>query len=156
MNDVITEKLLQLNIQLSELFGLFDEEHDFDLMVYAKWSAKDILGHLSFWHASFARNLQDVSQGRQPNPLKGKLTEVNERSVAETRPQSIPELIISIKTSQQLIEEHIGNPAVKLIPYKKGSRDYSPAEHLEVVAAHIKRHIKDIRKALKRSLKAKR
>lgn len=115
-------------------------------MVYARWSAKDILGHLVFWHESFARNLCDVSESQKLNPLKGKLSEVNQLGVEATRSVFIDKLIIRLNAAQQVIEEHIFNTEVQLIPYKKGSRDYSRKEHLEIVVAHIKRHLKDLHK----------
>ncbi|MEM9672830.1 MAG: hypothetical protein AAF992_09560, partial [Bacteroidota bacterium] len=119
---------------------------DFSLMVYAHWSAKDILGHLVFWHESFARNLRDIAQNQKPNPLKGKLSEVNQMGVDATRSVSIDRLINRLTAAQLVIDKHIFNTEVKLIPYKKGSRDYGRLEHLEVVAAHIKRHLKDLHK----------
>ena len=115
-------------------------------MVYAHWSAKDILGHLVFWHESFARNLRDIAQNQKPNPLKGKLSEVNQMGVDATHSVSIDRLINRQTAAQQVIDKHIFNTEVQLIPYKKGSRDYNRQEHLEIVAAHIKRHLKDLHK----------
>lgn len=120
------------------------------MSVYPLWDAKDVLGHITFWHESFARNIRDLALGRQPSPLKGKLSEVNHRSVASTKRARVPELIHRLLTAQATVETHIFDEEIDLIPYKKGSRSYSRQEHLDVVAAHIARHLKDLHKAHKR------
>ncbi|MEM9829161.1 MAG: hypothetical protein AAF944_00910 [Bacteroidota bacterium] len=131
---------------MSEVVTFYQRNLDFTTMVYTRWSTKDILGHLVFWHESFARNLRDVSESQKPNPLKGKLSEVNQLGVEATHSVFIDKLIIRLNAAQQVIEEYILNTEVQLIPYKKGSRDYSRKEHLEIVVAHIKRHLKDLHK----------
>ncbi len=142
----IAERLLALQKRLNGVVTFYQRNLDFTTMVYAHWSAKDILGHLMFWHESFARNLRDVSEGQKSNPLKGKLSEVNQLGVEATRPVPIDKLLVRLNIAQRVVEEHIFNTEVQLIPYKKGSRDYSRKEHLEIVAAHIKRHLKDLHK----------
>jgi hypothetical protein len=47
-----------------------------------------------------------------------------------------------------IVRVNILNPALKLIPYKKRSRDYTPEEHLDIVCEHIRTHLKDMNKAL--------
>ena len=93
------------------------------------------------WVLSWAYCLVKLS-----NPLKGKLSEVNQLGVEATRPVPIDKLLVRLNIAQRVVEEHIFNTEVQLIPYKKGSRDYSRKEHLEIVAAHIKRHLKDLHK----------
>jgi len=145
-SDNIQQSLNFLHEKLEELYSFYQQELDFSVMVYKLWNAKDILGHLTFWHESFARNISDMGKDVKPQPLKGKLSEVNQQSVATTKAASIPELIQRIKQAQETIEQYIFNDSIGLIPYKKGSRDYSRQEHLDIVAAHIKRHLKDLNK----------
>ena len=96
------------------------------------------------WHESFARNVDDIVKGRKPNPLKGLLSDVNEVGVQENRKYSINELQERMKTANEVIMAEILDERVKLIPYKKGSRDYSRDEHMEVVYRHIKGHLSDL------------
>lgn len=119
-------------------------------MVYPLWSAKDILGHITFWHESFSRNLKDLVKNVKPTPLKGKLSEVNNASVMTTKDITIPTLIKRLKTAHRTIKLNITNPNVNLIPYKKGSRDYDRLEHLIVVNNHIQKHLRDLKKSAKR------
>ena len=135
-----------LRNELEQLFAFFEPGLDYNEMVYELWNAKDILGHITFWHESFARNISDLGKGNIPKPLKGKLSEVNKQSVESTKNESIEHLIQRLKNAQDTIEAFIFEDKINMIPYKKGSRDYSKTEHLEVVSNHIHKHLKDIRK----------
>src|SRR5512137_2418614 len=112
--------------------------------VYEGWAAKDILGHVTFWHESFARNVDDLAHDRKPTPLKGKLSDLNQQGVAELRPGSLEEVIGRLEAAQRIIHANILNPKLILIPYRKGSRDYTSEEHLGIVADHIGVHVKAI------------
>jgi hypothetical protein len=144
----IEAELKELSNSVKDLVQFFKKELDFNQMIYTHWSMKDILGHLTFWHESFAKNLQDLTDSVKPNPLKGKLSEVNQMSVDTTRAESIHNLINRLQTAQNSIKRNIGNNSIKLIPYKKGSRDYSRIEHLQIVAHHIKKHLRDLNKKM--------
>ncbi len=116
------------------------------VMVYELWTAADVLRHITFWHESFARNTADLAEGRKPSPLKGRLMDLNQRSVEELNGVPLDQVVQRLQKAHEQIQAHILNPALELIPYRKGSRDYSPAEHLEIVRMHIREHLKDINK----------
>ena len=63
------------------------------------------------------------------------------------RHESLQLVMLRFQSAQQGIRENILNPALTLIPYRKGSRDYTPEEHLVIVNEHIRGHLQDIRKA---------
>ncbi|MCB9360348.1 MAG: hypothetical protein H6587_02335 [Flavobacteriales bacterium] len=149
MNDELTiiNQLETLRIVVKELINFYQQPTDFNKKVYTHWSAKDVLGHVTFWHESFARNLLDLAEGRKPNPLKGKLSEVNNLSVSTTKENTIQELLDRLEAAQNIINKHILNDAIIEIPYKKGSRNYTRLEHLGVVEGHLKKHLKDLKKA---------
>ena len=140
----ISTKVDHLRSELEKLIDFFRQELDYNKMIYEYWSAKDILGHITFWHESFARNISDLGKSIKPTPLKGKLFEVNKQSVETTKNETIENLIERLKDAQDTIEEYIYLDKINLIPYKKGSRDYSRIEHLEVVSNHIHKHLMDI------------
>ena len=120
-------------------------------ILFGEWTAKDIVGHIVFWHESFARNVCDIASGVKPRPLKGKLSDLNQQGVEETRPDTLETLISRLGSAHRAIQENILNPGLMLIPYRKGSRDYTPEEHLEIVNRHITGHLKEIEKALRKS-----
>lgn len=146
---MIENRLEKLQEKVKELIAFYHQPIDFNKKVYTYWSVKDVLGHITFWHESFARNVSDLAAGRKPNPLKGKLSEVNSLSVSSTKELTIQEILERLKKAQNIIDKHILNDTIVEIPYKKGSRSYSRIEHLEVVTHHIKKHLNDLNKLVK-------
>jgi len=140
----ISDCLESLNETVDSFVTFFKSRKDFNRMVYEYWSVKDVLGHITFWHESFARNLKDVAENRKPNPLKGTLSDVNKMSVDTTRDVPIKVLCKRLLEAQKAIAKHILNTKVNEIPYKKGSRSYSRMGHLQIVDAHITKHLRDI------------
>jgi len=138
--------LKQLNQTVSQLFDFYKNMADPEIAVYEEWTAKDILGHIVFWHESFARNVYDIVNDIKPTPLKGKYSDLNQRCFADMRTQTIDEITKRLEVAHRVIQENILNPKLVLIPYKKGSRDYTPDEHLDIVNEHIKEHLNGIRK----------
>jgi hypothetical protein len=138
--------LQQLNETIVQLRVVYQTLPDPNAMVYELWSAKDVLAHLTFWHESFARNLDDLSSGRKPTPLKGRFIDLNQGGVDSMRAESLETVTGRFEAAHRIIQENILNPALTFIPYKKGSRDYSPEEHLDIVAAHISEHLRDVRR----------
>ncbi len=116
-------------------------------MVYELWSAKDILAHLTFWHESFSRNVLDLANGRKPTVLKGRLIDLNQGGVDEMRTETLETVVDRFVRSHHVIQDNILNPGLIMIPYRRGSRDYTPEEHLSVVDEHINHHLRDVQKA---------
>jgi len=141
--------LKQLNETISQLFDVYKNMANPEIAVYEEWTAKDILGHIVFWHESFARNVRDIVNDIKPTPLKGKYSDLNQRCFDEMRTKTIDDITKRLEASHRVIRENILNPKLTLIPYKKGSRDYTPEEHLDIVNEHIKEHLSGISKASK-------
>jgi hypothetical protein len=141
------ENLLRsLNTTVAHLLGVYKSMYDPDVMVYELWSAKDILAHLTFWHQSFSRNVLDLVNGRKPTVLKGRLIDLNQGGVDEMRTEILETVVDRFVRSHQVIQDNILNPGLIMIPYRRGSRDYTPEEHLSVVDEHINYHLRDVQK----------
>lgn len=112
-----------------------------------KWTARDALVHIVFWHESFARNVGDLAGGRAPKPLKGTYAKLSERAAEENRDSTVEELLGRLASAQGIIEQSVFSPRVGLIPYKVGSRPYPAAEHLGVVNEHVSGHLKKVEAA---------
>ena len=140
-----SEQLLLEQNAVEEFINIFSLNIDTSVIIYSDWSAKDVLGHIAYWHQGFAQNLSDAALQKKQNPFKGSLTEVNERGVKEMAKYSIEEFISKIREAQKQINANIENKNVGLIEYKKGSRPYSAIEHLEVTRRHVAWHIKDLK-----------
>jgi hypothetical protein len=140
------KKLQQLDETVAQLYDTYKHLSDSGVMVYKQWTAKDVLAHLTFWHESFARNVMDLVNGRKPTPLKGRLIELNQAGLDAMCSEMLETVMARFNFAHKVIQENILNSTLNLIPYKKGSRDYSPEEHLEIVKGHINEHIQDVRK----------
>jgi len=144
--DERNRRLEQLDELVAQLIAFYADLPNPDAMVYERWTAKDVLAHLTFWHESFARNVCDLANDVKPTPLKGKLGDLNQAGVDEMKPCTLETVIQRFQTAHQIIRENILNPKMGLIPYRKGTRDYTPEEHLEIVVDHITKHLRDVRK----------
>ena len=102
------------------------------------------MGHVTFWHESFARNVDDLVHARRPTPLRGRLSDLNERGVAEARTLPLDTIIGRLRAAHATIRASILSPALGLIPYRVGSRSYTPGEHVQVVRDHILAHARSL------------
>lgn len=143
--------LEQLNETVLRLIDMYQNTIDPNSAVYEEWTIKEVLGHIAFWHESFARNVSDLVQDIRPKPLKGRYSELNQRCMQEIKTQSVEDIIRRLEAAQQVIRDNILNPKLSVIPYKVGSRSYTPEEHLLVVVKHIQGHLRDIQKTGKDS-----
>jgi hypothetical protein len=143
------EKFLQtLNETIEQLLAFYHNIPDPNINVYELWSAKDVLAHLTFWHENFARNVNDLVNGRNPKVLKGRFIDLNQSGVDTIRPETLVTVMGRFQSAHLIILKNILNPALVSIPYKRGSRDYTPEEHLDIVAAHINKHLCDVKKSV--------
>jgi hypothetical protein len=145
------DPLNQLDKTIARLLAVYQGMQHPEMVAIGEWTAKDLLGHIVFWHESFAQNVCDIASGVKPRPLKGKLSDLNQQSVEEMRLYSIETLISRLEAAHRDIQENILNPRLEQIPYRKGSRDYTPEEHLEIVNRHISGHLKEIENVLSAS-----
>ncbi|MFC1640885.1 DUF1801 domain-containing protein [Patescibacteria group bacterium] len=134
---------------IEEVILLYQGERNYDNVKVGEWSAKDNLAHIVFWHESFARNVSDLVVGREPKPVEGALWEANERGVKVNKKHKVPALLKRLEKAQVVIERNISNKKIKMIPYRKGTHDYSPVEHLDVVHDHVRGHIDGVKKAMR-------
>ncbi len=139
--------LNQLNETIAQFLEVYRNLANPEIAISEAWTAKDILGHVVFWHESFARNLRDLVNEIKPTPLKGKYSDLNQLCLNEMRTKTIEELMKRLETAHSVVQENILNPKLGLIPYKKGSRDYTPDEHLALVNDHIREHLRSVQKA---------
>src|SRR5512145_1390075 len=118
--------LQQLNETVTRLLDTYQTLRDSSAMVYELWTAKDVLAHLTFWHESFARNVDDLVNGRSSTPLKGRLFDLNQGGVDALKSLSLAQVMGRFEAAHNIIRSGILDPGLMLIPYKKGSRDYVP------------------------------
>lgn len=135
-------RLRQLDEVIDRLIRAVEVLPSPDQVVDDTWSARDIVGHLAFWHESFARNVDDLAHGRVPAPVRGRLADLNERGVGEMRRLPFAEVVRRFRVAQATVRAGILSPGLGLIPYRVGSRSYAPDDHLEIVHDHVAGHLR--------------
>lgn len=141
------ELLARLSETVEQVVGFYESIGDFDVLVNSTWTARDVLVHVVFWHESFARNVDALAKGVKPSPLKGTYAQLSERASLESEGQTVGELLERLTGAQRTIERSILDPRIISIPYKVGSRPYTPSEHLGVVNEHVSGHLGKVRLA---------
>lgn len=139
-----TALLAELEAAVERLLAAAVANPSADLLVTDSWSVRDVVGHIGFWHESFARNVDDLVHGRRPTPPRGRLADLNERGAAEARALPLDTIVHRLLAAQVTIRASIMSPALGLVPYRVGSRPYTPNEHLEVVRDHITAHARGL------------
>ncbi|HEX3053424.1 MAG TPA: hypothetical protein VHP83_22380 [Aggregatilineaceae bacterium] len=81
----IQTQLTLLDETVAHFVAIFQDGADPEMMVYEEWNAKDVLGHITFWHESFARNVSDLVHDIKPSPLKGTFSTLNQQCMEEMR-----------------------------------------------------------------------
>lgn len=137
----IDRELFAEQLQLQEFIRLYSVPGlDLNVMVNHRWNLQDMLAHIVAWHESFAHNLSLLADGKPAEPPRGTLRDVNREGVLSLRGIEIPRLLRRLRKAQRIIEEHIYDDSITLIPYRKPGTSYTRQQHLDVVCGHIHQH----------------
>jgi len=139
---VRTELLAELDSAVERLLAAAAANVSDDVLVDGSWSVRDVVGH-----ESFARNVDDLVHARRPTPLRGRLSDLDKRGVAEAGAVPLDAIVDRLRGAHATIRASILSPTLGLIPYRVGSRSYTPSEHLEVVRHHIRAHARSLERA---------
>lgn len=127
--------------ELEQFIRLFRvPDLDLGVMVNHRWNARDLLAHIVSWHESFARNLELLAVGKPPDPPRGTLREVNREGVISLDGKTVDQLVRRARRAQRIIEAHIFDESITMIPYRRPGTSYTRAQHLDVVRGHINSH----------------
>lgn len=116
-------------------------------MATDKWTVKDVLCHIAFWHRYYAQNYASLADGEKPYvfPSKGGSTR-NQDGVQSLNRKSRMELFRIIKNSQDSLRKSIVVSHVPEMNYI-GSTKYSTEDFLKIVTGHIGRHTIQVKRA---------
>ena len=140
----------QLFRSLTETVEAFLQElkrHNLHDKATEKWTVKDVLCHIAFWHNYYAENYSSLAADEKPDVFvsKGGSTR-NQKGVDKLNRKSKKYLITLLKESQKSLYESIVLKKVPQMTYV-APKIYSTKEFLEVVIGHIKRHTIQVRRA---------
>jgi len=148
-----------LSTKYSSLFSLLDhaveqfikEVHKQRLqnMATEKWSVKDVLRHISFWHRYYAQSYSSLAARKKPFIFtsKGGSTR-NQEGVDSLTHKSKGALIKLLVEAQKSLYKNIVINEVPKMNYTDRN-EYETEEFLRVVIGHINRHTIQVRRAKK-------
>ena len=145
-------KYSQLFLSLTESIETFIQEvkkHRLSDLATEKWTVKDILCHIAFWHNYYAQNYASLSAVTKPFVFtsKGGSTR-NQKGVDSLNHKSQKELTNSINKSQISLYRSIVIKKVPKMSYTD-RREYKTVEFLKEITGHIQRHTMQVRRAKK-------
>jgi hypothetical protein len=130
-----------------DLFILEVQNKKSTLMATDKWTVKDVLCHIVFWHENYAANYAALATNSQPPLLDGPGYKLNPDGVASLRKCSEAELITRLHTAQNSLYTSIVVKRVPQMTYKKDGHVYQTADFLTVIARHLVTHTKHVKRA---------
>lgn len=118
------------------------------LMATDKWTVKEVLCHLVFWHENYAANYKALSEKKEPPLLDGPLYKFNIEGVKSLEKEPVEKLIERLKNANKSLEESIIEKKVPQMTYKKNGRVFKTEDFLKLVARHFLTHQKQVKRAI--------
>lgn len=147
-----SSKYTSLFLSLTEAVGEFLQEIEkqrLQNMATEKWSVKDVLCHIAFWHNYYAQNYSSLASGTKPYIFKSKGGSTrNQEGVDSLNHKSQKDLIKLINKAQASLYESIVVKEVPKMSYTD-RRKYKTDEFLGEITRHIQRHTMQVRRAKK-------
>lgn len=121
------------------------ESKPFSFMATDKWTVKDVLCHIVFWHTNYAENYQALVKKEKPPLLEGPGYKLNEDGVNSLRKYSVSSLIKKLHSAQESLYQSIVIKKIHRMTYKKSTmRVFETEEFLNLVARHLHTHAKHV------------
>lgn len=112
-------------------------------------SAREVLSHLVYWHREYVSIAQALVDGREPPLKRGTFAELNAEATCEF--ESLPMLELALRLGA--LQTEFGNLLRQIpdwgvnFPVKFGGRNKNIADRISAIEAHIRNHIKRMRRA---------
>jgi hypothetical protein len=135
---------LEDNVQL---FIRTVQESDPDAIATDKWTVKEVLCHIVFWHENYAANYGALAMSIDPPLLSGPGYRLNPDGVASLTGYSVTELIDRLLQAQKNLARCILVYGVPKMTYKKNGRVYTTPEFLHLIARHFRTHALQVKRA---------
>ena len=117
------------------------------LMATDKWTVKDVLCHIVFWHSNYAANYKALSLHQIPQLLDGPGYRLNDEGVKYFRRYSISKLITILYQAQKSLYQSIVIKKVPKLTYKKDGQVYETQEFLHLIERHLHTHTIQVKRS---------
>ena len=115
-------------------------------MATNKWTVKDVLCHIVFWHRYYAQNYASLAAGKKPFVFtsRGGSTR-NQDGIDSIKKFSKKKLIIMLNKTHKSLYKSIVIKGVKKMSYTD-RRKYNTEDFLIEITKHIQRHTIQVRR----------
>lgn len=121
-----------------------------DIRATDKWTVKEVLCHIVFWHTNYAANYNALSHHQTPPLLDGPGYKLNDDGVDYFKRFSVEELVGTLRNAQESLRESIVIKKVPKMTYKQEGRVYKTEEFLHLIERHLSTHAGHVKKAKNR------
>jgi hypothetical protein len=141
-----SKKLSNLDLVFETLIQAVNKQN-LDNIAASKWTVKDVLCHVVFWHRYYAQQYSDLAHSKKPFifPSRGGSIR-NQSGVDSLKHESKNQLIKMLLEAQKVLSLSILENNILKMHYTD-RRVYETGEFLEIITRHIKRHTEQIVKA---------
>jgi len=147
-----SRKYSQLFLSLTEAIKVFlreIEKQRLQHLATEKWTVKDVLCHIAFWHNYYAQNYSSLAAGTKPYIITSKGgSKRNQEGVSSLNHKSQKYLINLINNAQASLYKSIVIKKVPKMSYTD-HKVYKTEEFLKEITGHIQRHTLQVRRAKK-------
>ena len=130
--------------QFCQFISSLPENH----LLEQDWGPREVLAHIVYCHELYLHLIEANCAGKITEPPEGRFSDLNRNAVAASRSIPIPKLIDRLQaTNQRLIslyQKH--DPKEITVEIKVGAKPRTFAELMIEVEAHIRSHLKKLRK----------
>lgn len=143
MSKSYEDLFVELDSAISSFLAEVDKKKLTDMV--KKWTVKEVLGHITFWHRYYAQQYKSLAANEDPfffESLAGK----NEAARKEMGKRSKRWLVAALNEAQDSLRESIVQKRVPRMHYMR-SHEYTTGDFLEVVISHIVKHTVSVRRA---------
>lgn len=136
--------------ELSKNLQIFIQEvqkKKLSLMATDKWTVKEVLCHIVFWHENYAANYKALAENKVPPLLDGPGYKLNPEGVASLKKYSVIELIKKLNKAQNTLHFAIVEKKVPKMTYKQDGHIYKTENFLKMIARHVVTHTKQVKRA---------
>ena len=111
------------------------------------WNEKEIIAHIVFYHGYYSRVVKAIVEKKELPLSNESLAKVNLESAEEYSKLSREKLLQRFKASHKVLMNNISKlDKSTIIPYKAGGSVYTPETYIDVIAGHIMKHTKDLKR----------
>jgi len=149
VNPAVVGLLREIDTDLDGIVRWFDTVLYPESVPVGEWHAKDVLGHLVYWHRSSANAVTSVAEGHGPTQQTDTVDALNAQVRLATGPIPVRELTVALSLSQKKLAAAARrvNAPEAVVRVRLDGRERRLAELLRVTRDHLRQHLAELREA---------